>query len=176
MSVIRRGDLLHCDVGIRYLRLCTDMQWQAYVLRLDEIDGPAGLREALRRANAVADVFAAEFKAGRTGLDIVRSAMDKAGAAGLRPLIYSHPLGFHGHAAGCIMDARPPESAPEGILARMAYPLFPDTAYAIEFSSTSSVPEWGGQDVRIGYEETALFTAAGLRFVDGRQEQLILIR
>jgi hypothetical protein len=28
--VIRRGDLLHCDVGITYLGLCTDMQHQAY--------------------------------------------------------------------------------------------------------------------------------------------------
>ncbi len=176
LKVIRRGDLLHCDVGIRYLRLCTDMQWQAYVLREGEEDAPQGLKEALRRANALADIFALEFRPGRTGLDIVRSAMEKSRKAGLRPLIYSHPVGFHGHGAGCIMDARPPESAPEGILARMAYPLRIDTAYAVEFSSTTSVPEWDGQEVTIGYEETALFTADGLRFADGRQERLLLIR
>lgn len=30
-EMIQRGDLFHCDVGIVYLGLCTDMQWQAYV-------------------------------------------------------------------------------------------------------------------------------------------------
>ncbi|HOG29905.1 MAG TPA: M24 family metallopeptidase, partial [Vicinamibacterales bacterium] len=31
-DVIHRGDLLHCDFGIRYLKLCTDTQRMAYVL------------------------------------------------------------------------------------------------------------------------------------------------
>jgi Xaa-Pro aminopeptidase len=175
-KVIRPGDLLHCDMGLRYLRLCSDMQWQAYVLRPGQVDAPQGLKDALNRANALADVFLAEFKAGRTGLEIVESAMKKAETAGWRPLIYSHPLGFHGHAAGCTMDARPAGSAPEGMLDRMAYPLHLDTAYAIEFSSTTALPEWGGQDVRIAYEETALFTRDGCRFANGRQEKLLLIK
>lgn len=175
-TVIRRGDLLHCDVGIVYLGLCTDMQLQAYVCRLGEDDAPAGLKEALRRANRLADIFMAEFKPGRNGNDIVDSAMKKATEEGLRPLIYSHPLGFHGHGAGCTADARPPESAPEDIRERGKYPLYPNTAYAIEFSSTTTVPEWDNQDVRIGYEETAIFTAEGCRFADGRQTKFFLIR
>ena len=175
-KVIQPGDLLHCDLGLRYLRLCSDMQWQAYVLQPGEDDAPQGLKAALDRANALADIFLAEFQAGRTGLQIVESAMKKGEAAGLRPLIYSHPLGFHGHGAGCTMDARPAGSVPEGMRERMAYPLNPNTAYAIEFSSTTAVPEWGGQDVTIAYEETALFTPDGCRFAAGRQEKLLLIR
>jgi Xaa-Pro aminopeptidase len=175
-SVIRRGDLLHCDVGLIYLGLCTDMQHQAYVCRIGETDAPEGLQEALRRANRLADVFMAEFVQGRTGTEIVAAAMNKGEAEGLRPLIYMHPIGFHGHGAGCVADARPPESAPEGNLERGKYPLFLNTAYSIEFSSTSAVPEWGNQDVWIGYEEDALFTEAGCRFIDGRQTKLYLIR
>ncbi len=175
-SVIRRGDLLHCDVGIRYLGLCTDMQLQAYVCKIGETDAPPGLKEALRRANRVADILMGEFQTGRTGNEIVASAMAKAEAEGLRPLIYSHPLGVHGHGAGCTADARPPESAPEDIRERGEYPLFPDTAYAIEFSSTTAVPEWENQDVRIGYEETGIFTESGCRFADGRQTKFYLIR
>jgi len=175
-NVIRRGDLLHCDVGIVYLGLCTDMQLQAYVCRIGEDDAPAGLKEALRRANRVADIFMAEFKTGRTGNDIVDSAMKKASAEGLRPLIYSHPLGIHGHGAGCTCDARPPEAAPEDIRERGRYPLYPNTVYAIEFSSTTAVPEWDNQDVRIGYEETGVFTEEGCRFVDGRQTKFFLIK
>jgi len=174
--VIRRGDILHCDVGITYLGLCTDMQLQAYVCRIGETDAPEGLKEALRRANRLADVFMGEFVQGRSGTDIVTAAMERGEAEGLRPLIYMHPIGINGHGAGCVADARPPESAPEDNPERGKYPLFLNTAYAIEFSSTTSVPEWDNQDVRIGYEEDALFTENGCRFIDGRQLKLYLIK
>jgi len=175
-TVIRRGDVLHCDVGITYLGLCTDMQLQAYVCRIGETDAPEGLKEALRRANRLADVFMGEFIRGRSGTDIVTSAMKKGEAEGLRPLIYMHPIGIHGHGAGCVADARAPESAPEDNLERGKYPLFLNTAYAIEFSGTTAVPEWDNQDVRIGYEEDALFTENGCRFIDGRQARFYLIK
>jgi Xaa-Pro aminopeptidase len=152
------------------------MQLQAYVCRHGEIDAPEGLKNALERANQVAEIFMNEFKAGRSGKEITDSAMEKATAAGLRPLIYSHPLGVHGHAAGCSMDARPVEQAPEGIRKEMKYPLYPNTCYAIEFSSTTGVPEWGGQDVRIGFEEDGLFTSKGCRFIDGHQTKFFLIK
>jgi Xaa-Pro aminopeptidase len=174
--VIQRGDLVHCDVGIRYLRLCTDMQWQAYVCHAWEDDAPEGIKEALRRANEVGRIFLGEFKEGRSGGEIKDLTMRKATEAGLRPLLYSHPLGFHGHAAGPPMDARPVTSAPEGIEANMRYPLYPATAYAIEFSATTSVPEWDGQDVRIGFEEDALFVDGIARFIDGYQKKLLLIK
>lgn len=175
-KVIRRGDLLHCDVGIVYLGLFTDMQWQTYVCKIGEDDAPEGLKEALRRTNRLGDIFRNEFKAGRSGNDIVNSAMKIAQAEGLRPLIYSHPVGFHGHAAGPPMDARPPESAPEGILARGKYPLYPNTVYAIEYSCTTSVPEWDNQDVRIGFEEMGVFTKEGCKFIDGHQTKFYLIK
>jgi Xaa-Pro aminopeptidase len=174
--VIQRGDMLHCDVGIRYLRLCTDMQWQAYVCHRGEEDAPAGLKETLRRANEVGRVFLGEFKAGRTGNEITDSVMKKATEAGLRPLIYCHPIGFHGHAAGPPMDARPVTNAPEGIRVNMEYALYPETAYSIEFSATTSVPEWDGQDVRIGFEEDALFIDGVSRYIDGHQKTLLLIK
>jgi len=175
-NVIRRGDALHCDFGISYLGLCTDMQLQAYVCRIGETDAPEGLKEALRRANRLADVFMGEFVKGRNGTDIVTGAMKKGEAEVLRPLIYMHPIGVHGHGAGCVADARPPESAPEDNLERGKYPLFLNTAYAIEFSSTTAVLEWDNQDVRIGYEEDALFTEDGCRFIDGRQVRFYLIK
>ena len=175
-QVIRRGDLLHCDVGIVYLGLCTDMQLHAYVCRIGEDDAPEGLKNALLRANQVAEIFMNEFKAGRTGNEITDTAMEKATAAGLRPLIYSHPLGVHGHAAGTSMDARPVQNAPEGIRTEMEYALNYNTCYAIEFSSTTSIPEWDGQDVRIGFEEDGVFTKTGAHFIDGNQTKFYLIR
>jgi hypothetical protein len=74
------------------------------------------------------------------------------------------------------MDARAREDAPENTRVRGEYPLYPNTVYSIEFSATTSVAEWGGQDVRIGYEDDAMFTAEGCRFIDGHQTSLLLIR
>ncbi len=175
-EVIQRGDLLHCDLGIVYLDLCTDMQWQAYVCHIGEEDAPAGIKDALQRANKLGEIFMGEFKTGRSGNEIVKSAMEKGEAAGLRPLIYSHPLGIHGHAAGPPMEARPLESAPEGSELRGEYPLYPNTCYAIEYSSTSAVPEWDGQDVRIAFEESGVYTEDGCKFIDGHQIRLYLIK
>ncbi|MFC1782909.1 M24 family metallopeptidase [Planctomycetota bacterium] len=175
-SVIRHGDLLHCDVGIVYLGLCTDMQLQAYVCKIGEEDAPAGLQEALRRTNQLGDIFRGEFQLGRSGNEIVKSAMEKGAVAGLRPSIYSHPLGLHGHAAGPPMDARPHGSLPEGNEYRGQYPLYYNTVYAIEYSCTTSVPEWDDQDVRIGFEEDGVFTEKGCNFIDGHQTKLFLIK
>lgn len=74
-NVIHRGDLLHYDMGIQYLGLCTDMQWQAYVCRIGEKDAPEGLKKALDRANRVGEIFMNEFRFGRSGQEITDSAI-----------------------------------------------------------------------------------------------------
>jgi hypothetical protein len=55
------------------------------------------------------------------------------------------------------------------------YPLYPNTAYAIELNVTESIPEWGGMDVRIMLEEDAWFDGVSVRYIDGRRTNLILI-
>ena len=175
-DVIRRGDLIHCDIGFRYLRLCTDMQWHAYVCHIGEQEAPAGLVTALNNAVLMADLFMGEFKAGLTGHQIAQNATEQILAAGLRPQIYSHPIGYWGHNAGCTIDTRPPTSQPPGFYQVMEYPLYENTVYAIEFSCTTSIPEWKGKDVSISYEEQGVFTKNGCHWVDGNQTKLYLIR
>ena len=46
-GVIQPGDVLHTDVGICSLKLCTDTQEMGYVLRMGETEVPEGLRRAL---------------------------------------------------------------------------------------------------------------------------------
>ena len=174
--VIRRGDLLHCDVGYRYLRICTDMQWHAYVCHIGEEDAPAGLKKALSNAVKMADIYMDEFKEGLTGMQIAKNATNRIIAAGLRPTIYSHPIGYWGHNAGCSIDTRPTTGQPPGFHKVMEYPLYPNTVYAIEFSCTTSVPEWKGKDVGISYEEQGVFTNEGCNWVDGNQNSFYLIK
>jgi Xaa-Pro aminopeptidase len=175
-DVIHRGDLLHCDIGIKYLRLCTDMQWHAYVLNIGETEAPAGLQKALDNAVKLAGIFMGEFKEGLTGHQISANTLAKASSAGLRAQLYTHPIGFFGHSAGLTVDSRPLRSMPEETSRVMEYPLYLNNCYAIEFSNTTAVPEWKGKDVLISYEENASFTKDGCRFIDGNQTRLILIK
>ena len=171
--VIRRGDLLHCDVGIVYLGLCTDTQQHAYVCRLGETDAPEGLKEALRKGNRLQDIFMGHFKNGRTGNEVLKMSREQAIAEGLKPSIYTHPLGVHGHAAGTELGLWDHQ---EGLPVRGDYPLHFNTCYAIELNNACAVPEWDGQEIRIMLEEDASFTSDGCRFIDGHMTRFYLIR
>lgn len=175
-DVIRRGDLIHCDVGIVYLRLCTDMQWHAYVCHIGEDKAPAGLRKALDNAVELAGILMDGFEYGLTGNQIGENVTKRAKEAGLRPSLYSHPIGFFGHSAGTSVDTRPPQSQPPGFRKVMEYPMQYNTVYAIEFGCTTTVPEWKNKDVYISYEEQGVFTKNGCNWVDGNQTQFYLIR
>ena len=173
-NVIRRGDLLHCDIGITYLRLNTDTQEHAYVLREGEKDAPEGLKEALRIGNRLQDIFTNEFQEGRTGNEILLASLSKMKAEGINGSIYTHPLGFHGHAAGPTIGLWDQQRAIPG---RGDYPLFSNTCYAIELNVRVAIPECDGQEVRIGLEQDAVYRKeTGVCYIDGRQTRLHLIK
>jgi len=171
--IIHRGDLLHCDMGIAYLGLNTDTQEHAYVLRQGEDDAPKGLKDALAQGNRLQDIFLGEFKELRTGNEILAAALKKAKAEGLKPSIYTHPLGFHGHAAGPTIGLWDKQG---GVPGEGDYPLFYDTCFSIELNIKAPVPEWDNQEVQIALEEDAAFTRAGIYFIDGRQTKFYLIK
>ena len=74
--VILRGDVLHCDFGITAMRLNTDTQHMAYVLREGETDAPAGLQHALANANRFQDILMEEMKVGKTGNEVLGVVLD----------------------------------------------------------------------------------------------------
>jgi Xaa-Pro aminopeptidase len=171
--VIHPGDLLHCDIGINYLRLNTDTQQHAYVLRPGEDDAPQGLKRALAQGNRLQDILIGEMKEGLTGNQILAAALKRAREEGLRPSIYTHPLGVHGHAAGPTIGLWDKQG---GVPGPGDYPLFYDTVFSIELNVLAAVPEWDGQDVQIALEQDAAFTRSGSFFLDKRQTELIVIR
>lgn len=170
-EVIQPGDLLWTDFGITYLRLNTDTQHLAYVLKPGETAAPAGLRAGLANSNRVQDFLRAAFKPGRSGNEALTEARAAAIAAGLDPSIYSHPIGYHGHGAGPAIgfwDNQNPDPRGSG-------PIRPNTAWSIELTSYAAVPEWGGQKVDFRTEEDAFFDGKTVRFIDGRQTAITLI-
>ncbi|WP_164156572.1 M24 family metallopeptidase [Sandarakinorhabdus rubra] len=170
--VILPGDLLHVDFCAGMLGLKTDTQMLAYVLRPGETDAPAGLKAGIAAANRVQDALIASYRTGLTGNEILGLARERAIAAGTQPIIYTHPIGLHGHAAGTSIGFWDNQGPTAG---RGDYPLHPDTAWSIELAAVSKVPEWGGQEVRFALEVDGFFDGSSFRWIDGRQTQLLLI-
>lgn len=171
--IIHQGDLLHCDIGINYLRLNTDTQQHAYVLQVGETDAPQGLKDALAQGNRLQDILMGEMKEGLTGNQVLAAALKLAKDEGLKPSIYTHPLGVHGHAAGPTIGLWDKQ---DGVPGAGDYPLNFDTVYSIELNVRAAVPEWDNQEVQIALEQDAAFTKARTYFLDRRQTQLHLIK
>lgn len=172
--VIQRGDVLHCDFGIRAMGLNTDTQHMAYVLKDGESDAPEGLRNALANSNRLQDIVLARMKPGRTGNEVLLDALAAAKAAGLEGTVYTHPIGDHGHGAGPIVGLWDRQQAIPG---RGDVKLIPSAWFSIELQATTPVPEWGGQPVSMMQEEDAAIAADGtISFVLPRQTKLHLVR
>jgi Xaa-Pro aminopeptidase len=169
--VILPGDLVHCDFGITYLRLNTDCQELAYVLKPNETIPPQYLVEALKDGNRVQDIFTSNFETGKTGNDILKESLEAAKAEGLRPSIYTHPLGSYGHSSGTTLGMWDSQG---GVPVNGDYPLHENTVYAIELNTTVHIPEWK-RDIRIMLEEAGFFGPKGFRYVNGRQTKLLVI-
>jgi len=138
---------------------------------------PAGLRHALAVGNRWQDLLTGSFQAGRTGNQILaatRAAQDEEGFVGS---VYSHPLGFFGHAPGPTIgmwDNQGPTPV------RGDWTLHPSTGYAIEGNVKVQVPEWDDQWVEIKLEQSAVYAPhgseeEGVVYLAGRQTEWLVV-
>ncbi len=171
-KLILPGDMLHCDMGFVYLGLCTDQQQLAYVLQPGESDAPQGLQDGLKEGNRLQDIHNAAMVVGRTGNEALKIALDQARQEELNPMIYTHPIGYHGHAAGPTIGLWDWQ---DGVPGRGDYHLFDDTCYSIELNVRRPIPEWDGQEVLFGLEEEAVLTGGKVRWLHGRQTGFHLV-
>ena len=170
-EIIQMGDLLHVDFGITYLRLNTDQQQHFYVLKANETKVPAYLQAALKNGNRLQDILTTNFKAGKTGNQILSASLDQAKAEGINGSIYTHPIGLHGHAAGPAIGMWDKQ---QGVKGTGDYELYPNTAYSIELFAATEIPEWG-KIVRIMLEEDGVYGKDGFYFLDNRMEEILSI-
>lgn len=170
-QIIQPGDLLHVDFGITYLGLNTDTQQNAYVLKVGETAPPPYLVEAHRKGLRLMDILTEQFAVGRSGNEILATALQQARAEGLKPTIYTHPIGYHGHAAGPTIGLWDQQG---GVPHTGDYPMYANTAYSIELNNAVFLPEWN-KEIRIMLEEDAFFDGREVRYIDGRQTELYLV-
>ena len=167
-KIIQKGDLLHCDFGITYIGLNTDCQQHAYVLKDNEEEVPGFLKAAFKKGNRVQDILTSTMKIGKTGNEILKEALLIGRNEGLRPSIYTHPLGKYGHSAGTTIGMWDSQN---GVPFNGDYPLHKNTVYAIELNTTVTIKEWK-KDIRIMLEEAGFFGNNTFEYVNKRQTEI----
>jgi len=172
-KVIRPGDLLHCDVGLKYMRWNSDHQEMAYVLRPGETDVPETFKKLMAEANRLQDVYCGEFRTGLSGNEILGNILKKARELGIPgPRVYSHSLGYFLHEPGPLIGL-PWEQVNN--VGRGDVKLVPMSAFVVELSVTGLVPEWG-VDFRVPLEQDILFDGERAFFLAGRQTSFHIIK
>ncbi|MEX2132758.1 MAG: M24 family metallopeptidase [Acidimicrobiia bacterium] len=167
-TVIEPGDLVHIDFGLVGDHLCTDQQQHGYVLERPGARVPEGLREAMYKANQVQDILLERFVDGASGNEILARTLAETRAAGLDAMIYSHPIGYHGHGAGATIGLWDQQ---DGVPGSGDVDVFGPSAWSIELMNRAHVPEWDGT-VAIMLEEEAWFEDGAAAWVDGRQTEI----
>jgi len=170
-EVILPGDVLHMDFGITYLRLNTDTQELAYVLKPGEKEVPQYLVDALVVGNRLQDILSTNFKTGRTGNEILKEARTQMKSEDIKGTIYTHPMGYHGHAAGPTIGMWDNQGDVPG---SGDYPLYPNTVYAIELNAEVYLEEWQ-KPFRVMLEEGAYFDGEKVIYLNGRQKEFLTI-
>jgi len=172
-GIIRRGDLLICDVGLRYLGLYTDHQELAYVRHEGETDAPEGLKNLLATNNRLQGIFMREFKHGLTGNQLLENILSSAREEGIpSPEVFSYSLGLFVHEPGPVIGL-PWEQGP--IPGRGEVKLEYDSCFAMELCIQDTVPEWNDQLVPCQTEQIVKFTEEGCQPLDGVQTSFHLI-
>lgn len=171
--VLRAGDLVRCDVGIKYLGLISDHQEWVYVLRPGENDAPEGLKALMEQANRLQDVFMSQFRQGLTGDQLLHNILEKARQEGIpNPRVYSHSLGRLLHEPGPLIGLPWEQERNAG---RGDVQLEPNNAFTMELSVEGAVPEWDGESLRFALEEDVVFTESGCRLIGKRQKAFFLV-
>nr|WP_070959153.1 M24 family metallopeptidase [Hyphomonas sp. Mor2] len=170
---ILRGDIIHTDVGICYLKLCTDTQEMGYIAELGENDVPAGLEDAMAVGNVWQDHLTGSYELGRTGNEVLAETRAKCAADEMNCATYTHPLGFFGHAPGPTIGMWDNQGDTP---VRGDWLVHANTCYAIEGNVKAPVPEWGGQLAQIKLEQDACFDGETVKYLAGRQTRWHVIR
>lgn len=169
-GVIEKGDLLHCDFGIKYLNLCSDTQRLAYVAKDEDEDVPQWMKDGFKVNNRFQDIVGECMADGKSGNDVLVDALNKAHEEGIDACLYSHPCNIYGHGPGTtigLWNNQNPIPIRGDIL--MSY----DTVYALELNIKYI---YEGIQYTICSEETVSFTKDGLTFLYPNRDKIYFIK
>jgi len=170
-TLIEAGDLVHCDFGITYLGLCTDTQRLAYITKITEDKLPDELRMGMIENSHFQDIVSQSFKVGKTGNEIFSEALTIAAQENIQAMLYSHPLGIHGHAAGPTIGLYS-DQKPQPLKGDLK--MHQDTAYALELNTCKVIAGYQ-KPVFFFTEESVLFTKDKVEYLAKDRTEITVI-
>ncbi|MDC7246948.1 MAG: M24 family metallopeptidase [Sphaerochaetaceae bacterium] len=172
-AVIKKGDILHCDFGVIYGNLCSDIQEMAYVKDDDDEQLIEELDTIHRTCMRFQDIVIEQFSEGRSGNEILARSLAQAKSEGIaKPMLYSHPIGLFGHGPGPTIGSFTNQQYVEGGGERTVHDR---TCYALELNIREKVASWDDLEIMWGQEIDILFKDGKARYFAGRQTELHII-
>ena len=170
---LRPGDFIRCDVGLEYLRLISDQQQWAYIVRPGETDAPEPMRRLMAQTHRLQRIFMSEFREGLTGNEILANIHRRAQQEGIpNPKIYSHSCGIFLHEPGPLIGLPWEQERCEG---RGDVKLRENNTFAMELSTGQVIPGFSKEIINLSLEEEVVFTEGRCRPIGGLQRRFYLI-
>lgn len=164
--LVKRGNIVHIDFGIKEDDYCSDIQRIAYVLNKGEKIAPDPVRRGFDTIIRAIQECVSLMKPGMTGFEVDMIARDIILKAGYPEYKYAtgHQLGRQAHDGAGILGPRWERygETPD-------YPVENGQVYTIE--PGIAIPEYG----YLGIEEDVIVTENGTKFLTQPQKEIIFI-
>jgi Xaa-Pro aminopeptidase len=108
-------------------------------------------------------------RVGMSGAEVYDAAMAEMKRQNIEAMIYSHPIGTHGHGLGASIDFRRAITGGDERFRLGSYT-------SIELNTSMNLPEWNNQKITIMAEDDAVMTARGFEFIRPRQTSIYIIK
>ena len=184
-TIIKRGDVVCIDWGLKMMPFYTDLKRMAYVLKEGEREIPAGIQNAYQQAMMARKIVTDNIKPGKTGketLETINRKLEEAGFGLMKtpsdPPKATNQTEVHTccHSTG--------NQSPHGIGPSLAYfqpkqlqfTIYPTTLLTIELFAYTPVPEWGGKKIRIALEDDAIVTEKGVEWLYPISNRMLVIK
>ncbi|MCD7839200.1 MAG: hypothetical protein LUG46_01085 [Erysipelotrichaceae bacterium] len=169
-GVIEKGDLLHCDFGIKYLNMCSDTQRLAYVAKDNEDSIPEWMLKGFMVNNRFQDIVRSHMVEGKTGNEVLMDSLAQAKEENIDACLYSHPCNMYGHGPGPTIGLWNDQN-PIPIKGDIKVSL--NTVYALELNIKYI---HDGIKYQIFSEETVSYTKDGVNFLYPNRDQIYFIK
>ncbi len=172
-EVIQKGDILHCDFGVTYGRLCSDVQEMAYIKQDNDEQLIRELTEIHKKSMLFQDIVMENIVVGRSGNEVLTTSLKAAKERGIsKPMLYSHPIGIYGHGPGPTIGTFGNQEFVSGSGDRIVHN---NTAYALELNVMEKVPSWNNLEIMWGQEIDIAIMNNTPQFLSGRQLEIHIV-